>query len=97
MRIRYTRRAAADLEAIADYLTARNPPAALKVRDAILESLRHLALFPGIGRRQSVEGVRKLNVRRYPYLIFYMVDEAADELTILTFRHAAREQDYWDL
>ena len=24
-------------------------------------------------------------------------DEAADELTILTFRHAAREQDYWDL
>jgi plasmid stabilization system protein ParE len=60
VKLRYTQRAARDLEEIAEYLRTRNPSAALAVRDEILRSLRNLTLFPVIGRPQDVEGVRKL-------------------------------------
>jgi plasmid stabilization system protein ParE len=57
MKLRFTPRAAQDLASIAAYIRERNPPAALRVRAAILESLQSLVLFPHIGRQQQVEGV----------------------------------------
>jgi toxin ParE1/3/4 len=65
MKLRFTRRAAQDLADIADYIRKQNPQVALRVRAAILESLQNLVLFPQIGRRQKVEGVRKLVTRHY--------------------------------
>jgi toxin ParE1/3/4 len=46
MKLRFTPRAAQDLAAIADYIRAHNPAAALRVRAAILHSLQNLVLFP---------------------------------------------------
>jgi toxin ParE1/3/4 len=96
MKLRFTRRAAQDLHDIADYVREQNPRAALRVRGAILASLRNLILFPRIGRRQSVEGVRKLVTRRYPYLVYYVVDEASEEVVILTIQHPARQREHTD-
>ena len=96
MNLRFTTRATEDLRDIADYLQERNPAAALRVRAAILESLRHLTSFPRAGRRQAVEGVRKLVTRRYSYLVYYSVDEIAGEIAVLTIRHPAREREYSD-
>ena len=97
MKLRYTPRATRDLVEIAEYLRARNPSAALAVRDAILRSLQDLALFPAIGRRQNVEGVRKLVTRRYRYLIYYTIDQPAEEVVILTIQHSARRRAYLDV
>ena len=94
MKLRFTPQATADLRAIADYIGERNPAAALRVRDAILESLQRLVLFPEAGRRQSVEGVRKVVVRTYPYVIYYTV--TAGEIAVLTIRHAAQSRVYDD-
>jgi plasmid stabilization system protein ParE len=55
-----------------------------------------LADFPFSGRAQSVEGVRKLVVRKYPYLVYYTVDQEADEVNILTIQHAAKERELDD-
>ena len=66
------------------------------VRDAILRSLQNLALFPAIGRPQNVEGVRKLVTPKYRYLIYYVIDEGAEEIVILTIRHPARSREYRD-
>jgi toxin ParE1/3/4 len=96
MKLRFAPRAAQDIANIADYIRARNPDAARKVRAAILHSLQNLALFPQVGRRQAVEGVRKLVTRKYPYLVYYRVDEAAEEVIILTIQHPAREREYED-
>jgi toxin ParE1/3/4 len=52
--------------------------------------------WPEIGRRQTVEGVRKLVTRRYPYLVYYTWDESADEIVVLTIQHPARERIYED-
>jgi addiction module RelE/StbE family toxin len=94
MKVRLTQRATRDLTEIADYIHDRSPAAARRVRDAILESLRNLAVFPHIGRRQNVEQVRRLVVRRFGYLIYYEVREAVQEVVILTIRHPARRREY---
>ena len=97
MKLRFTPRAARDLAQIADHLRARNPAAAPAVRDAILRTLQNLTLFPAIGRPQNVEGVRKLVTRRYRYLVYYTVDEKAEEIVILTIHHPARRREYRDV
>ena len=63
------------------------------MRDAIFVSLERLALFPRLGRRQDMPGIRRLVTRRYPYLVYYEIDDAADEVAILAIRHPARERD----
>ena len=55
-------------------------------------ALQSLSVFPRLGRRQTLENARKLVVRRYPYAIYYTVDEARGEVVILTFQHSAQER-----
>jgi plasmid stabilization system protein ParE len=76
MRVEFSRRATRDLMRIADYIRPANPSAALKVRAAILAAIDTLALFPHVGRAQATGGVRKLVVRNYPYLVYFVVDGA---------------------
>ena len=64
MKLRFTRRATENLTAIADFIRAENPSAAVAVRNAIYDSLQLLLLFPHLGRQQATEGVRKLVTRR---------------------------------
>ena len=96
MKLRFTPRAVRDLTAIAYYIHEQSPQAALRVRAAILESLQSLALFPHIGRQQKVEGVRKLVMRRYPYLVYYTADDEAEEIIILAIQYPAREREHSD-
>jgi plasmid stabilization system protein ParE len=96
MKLRFTPRATQDLAVIADYISEHSPQAALRVRSAILESLQNLALFPRLGRQQQVEGVRKMVTRRYPYLVYYTIDDAADEVIIVAIQHPAQEREHSD-
>jgi len=96
MKLRLASEAIQDIVEIAEYLRARSPNAALRVRTAILESLESLALFPQLGRRQALEGVRKLVMRRYPYLIYYSIDELSDQVVVLSIRHASRRRSQRD-
>jgi plasmid stabilization system protein ParE len=96
MKLRFTPRATENLTEIADYLLERNPTASRRVRSAIYEGLQNLILFPNAGRPQKIGQVRKLVTRRYAYLIYYMVDEAADEIVVLNVKHPARERDFED-
>ena len=97
MKLRFTPRATRDLVKIAEYLRTRNPAAALAVRAAILRSLQNLTLFRAIGRRQNVEGVRKLVTPKYRYLVYYTIEEGGEEIVILTVQHPARHREYRDI
>jgi plasmid stabilization system protein ParE len=96
MKLRFTLRAIQDLAGIADYIREHSPQAALPVRNAILESLQNLVIFPHLGRKQQIDGVRKVVTRRYPYLVYYAIDDAADEIVILSIQHPAQEREHSD-
>jgi plasmid stabilization system protein ParE len=66
------------------------------VRAAIYKSLQDLILFPHAGRAQRTEGVRKLVTPQYRYLIYYTVDEIADEIVILSIKHPAQRREHAD-
>jgi toxin ParE1/3/4 len=90
VRLRLTPQALADVEAVAAYLEVRNPLGARRVEAAIQDALVLIGRYPEIGPLGR-QRVRRLALPRYPYLIFYRVDERADTIAILAVRHAARK------
>ena len=69
MKVRYTLRARADLEAIFAYLDARAPAAAHSVKSAIERRIARLGDFPHIAPATDEPGVYELTIRRYPYKV----------------------------
>jgi plasmid stabilization system protein ParE len=55
---------------------------------AVKSAIETLRFFPLIGRQVDDMGHRRLSVPRYPYVVFYRVDEG--ELLILHIRHTSR-------
>lgn len=96
MKLRYTLRAAADIDAIGSYLLERNPAGAARVRHALHVTIDLIVAHPNAGRQQTTPKVRKLPLRRYPYVIYYTADPTRDEIVILTVRHTARRRRYRD-
>jgi toxin ParE1/3/4 len=96
MKLRFTPLAVENISAIADYIRERNPAASHRVRAAIYESLQDLILFPHAGRLQQTEGVRKLVTRKYSYLVYYTLDDVAEEIIVLNVKHPARRREHED-
>jgi addiction module RelE/StbE family toxin len=88
MRLRWTRPALRDLEAIGDYIARENPAAAARIVTAILDLADRLAEFPDMGRPGRVPGTRELVVADTAFIAPYRVREAAVE--ILAVFHASR-------
>lgn len=89
MKLRFTARALADLADIESYLRIRNPSAAERVGVAVRHATEVISAHPYAGQALR-RGVRRYPVSRYPYLVFYEVDEMAEEVRIVTIRHASR-------
>jgi len=96
MILRLTRRAAKDIEEIADYIKAHDPAAALRVRAEIQATLRNIADCPEIGRRQDVEGIRKVVTPGHRLLIYYLTDAASGSVAVLTVQHPRWERPFDD-
>jgi plasmid stabilization system protein ParE len=91
VKIRYTPKALAQLDAIYSYIEARDSRAAIAVKSRINRAIGRLARFPYSCRATERPGIRVLSIVRYPYLVFYTVDEAAQEVQILRVRHSAQD------
>jgi toxin ParE1/3/4 len=89
VRVRYTRPALADLDAILDYVAAYSPHGARRVQSRIHTFIGHLAGYPLIGTRTDEPSIRRLPTPPYPYLIFY--EAAEEEIIIHAVRHTARD------
>ena len=91
MNVRWSQTALAELDGVFLYIYQRNRSAAGSVVDRIEELARLLGDFPRIGHETDELGVRILPVVRYPFAIFYAIDEAKGEVVILHVRHTAQE------
>jgi addiction module RelE/StbE family toxin len=93
VKIRYRSTALAQLDAIFDYITARNPAAAHGVLARIKRAIDMLADFPRSAKASEIPNVREMPIVRYPYVVFYTIDEAAQEVIILRVRHTSQDTE----
>jgi toxin ParE1/3/4 len=90
MKLVYSRRALADLDALATYYSANASPAIAKSVEQrfidVIERIRHAPeSAPRVARRSQV---RAIAVIRYPFRIFYRA--RGDTIEILHIRHTSR-------
>jgi toxin ParE1/3/4 len=96
VKIRYRPAALGQLDAIFEFVTARNPTAALRIMimTRIKRSIDLLADFPRSAKASEVPDIREMPIVRYPYIVFYTVDDAAQEVIILRVRHTSQDPDH---
>ncbi len=76
----WSRQAVADPEKLRRHIEAHDPSAASKVATRILEAVRQLEQFPGMGRPGRIAGTRELVVKQMPYLVVYRIGREAVHL-----------------
>lgn len=80
-----------DLEGIVRFISQDNQEAGARFGGKLIESVRHLAKFPRLGRvvpEQNDENIREIISK--PYRIFYRVKDEMKVVEIIRFWHAAR-------
>ncbi|WP_316233963.1 type II toxin-antitoxin system RelE/ParE family toxin [Bradyrhizobium sp. SZCCHNR1098] len=91
MKLRFTTRAANELESVLDYVASHSPGGARRVHMRIKSVFDMLVYYPKAGAQSTHPRLRRLTINPYPYLIYYEV--AADEVVIHSVRHTARNPD----
>ena len=90
MKLRWTGRALADLQRLADRIAANDKPiAAQAFVEAIADKVGRLQQFPLMGNQGRLEDTRELVVHKN-YLVTYRL--RADEVQLLQVWHVARER-----
>jgi len=88
MSVRYTRDALRDLDQISAYIARHNANAAADLLTSVETVVARLDRFPRSAQETEMTGVRGAPVLRYPYIIFYSIEDHG--ITIHYVRHAAR-------
>ena len=88
MNLRYTRRANAQLDAILSHVASDAPGGAanLLARIEAVEGL--LRLFPFSGRMTTMQGIRRIPVVPYPYVLDYRC--IGSDVVVQRVRHTSR-------
>ena len=90
-KIIFAPQAVADLEGAVKYIAKDNPEAALRVGNALIDTVAILENFPQLGKPYPKRpGVRRLVSR--PYVIFYRINERQQTVEILRYWHGARRE-----
>lgn len=88
MKVRWTRTALKDLEAIGDHVARDKPAAASRLVGAIFDRTGTLSRHPEAGRPGRIAGTRELVVSGTPHVVPYRVREG--DVEILAVFHGAR-------
>lgn len=86
--LRFQARALQQIDEALGYVQARSPQGAAKIEARLTHLLQRLREHSQLGVRTSVVGVRRIYLVPYPYLIDYVVTDAA--IIVQRFRHTAR-------
>ena len=90
-KIIFSDQAIEDLEGVVRFIAHDNQPAAVRFGRRLMDSVRHLAKFPRMGRvvpEQSDDNIREIVFK--PYRVFYRVKDESRVVEIIRFWHAAR-------
>jgi len=90
MKVRYSRRAAHDLESIRGYLSERSVRGSANVLAAIYLSIEFIRRNPQASQKTTIVGVRAKTVRKYRFKVFYRIAVSDDTIEIVHVRHTSR-------
>lgn len=87
--------AEAELEFIqaTDYYRNISPQLARKFVDAFQEAMADIQLFPEMAEQTHPIGVRRAQMKKFPYSVLYLLDP--DAIFIIAVAHHQRHPDYW--
>jgi toxin ParE1/3/4 len=92
MKIRYTRRAAQQIDEIATYLRGSDPDASKQFLGRVETVAGLPARHPMIGRPTDIESLRVFRLSPFQELLFYRVGK--NGIDILRVRHTARAEEW---
>ena len=93
MKVRFSKLALAELDAILAEIRADNPGAAARFDERVRRIVERIAQFPeGAREVEKRPGVRRVPLVRYPYVIYYAMIEG--DVMILRLVHGARRNPW---
>jgi len=94
MKIRFSKLALAELDAILTDIRAKNPLAAVRFEARIQRVFKRIAQFPkGAQEVENRPSIRRVPLVRYPYVVHYAIIDG--DVMILRIIHGAR-RDPWE-
>ena len=88
MKLRWTKAARQDREAIYAYVEADNPDAALRLDERLRDRAAQLAGLPYLGREGRVTGTRELSIAGSSYILVYRLEP--DLVWVMRVVHTAQ-------
>jgi len=88
MKIRFTRNAYSDIDAVYNFIAKDNPVAAQRVLDRVESMIDHLIEHPNLGLEGRVNYTRELIVPDTPYIVAYELNQ--EFIDILAIIHSSR-------
>ena len=88
MKLIWSRAAVRGRERQIDYVAERNPGAAARLEQRIIDATDQLIDHPRIGRAGRVSGTQELVVARTPYIVIYEIE--GDAVRIIRVLHSAQ-------
>ena len=96
MKVRWSRLALTEFEAILSDLAGKNPTTAERLEIRVRQIVQRIERFPeGFQEVAERPGIRRVPLVRYPYLIFYTL--AGGEVIVLRIVHGARKEPWENL
>jgi len=93
VKLLYTPQARLHLDAIAEYIGARNPDAARRIGARIQETIDLLRAFPNMGHKGKLPKTREMVVPGLPYIVVYRIESGdEDAVVILGVYHGAQRR-----
>ena len=88
MKILWLITAERDLDALIDYITEENPKTAIRIFNAIRQSVDQLKSYPSLGREGRVERTRELVIPNLPFIVVYTIKK---DIQVLAVLHTSRK------
>ena len=92
--VKFSRLAIKDLQEICDWYEDKSPG----LSDQFLDTLQHTVdqISENPHRFiEKVQGARMALLRKFPYKVFYMVNEARSSVRVIVLMHRARHPNVW--
>lgn len=84
-----------DLREITDWYAEQSPRLDADFDTAFAEGVRTIATYPSAGALVPRRNARHALLQKFPYKIFYRVNEAARRIEIVAVIHTARHPRVW--